>query len=200
MLKYPETINKIITKLSKLPGVGKKTAERYAFNLLNWCENDLEQFSSELSTLQEKVTLCTICGCLKDSNWCFSCDSINRDPSIVCVTAFPRDVYAIEATNTFKGIYNVLGALLSPLDGKTIDHLNIKNLVHRIDSGIVKEIVLAIDSTVEGDATALYLAGLFDHKKIKISRLAFGMPVGSSLDFVDEGTLSQAFVGRKQVQ
>ncbi|MCB1115661.1 MAG: recombination protein RecR [Chlamydiia bacterium] len=196
MLKYPKDLLTLIAHLKKLPGVGKKTAERYAFHLLGWEGSDLHAFAEGLATLKEKVQPCLDCGCLMDGVRCSFCNQEKRDRSKLCIIASPRDAYAIEETGNYQGMYHVLGTLLSPLDGKTVDHLNLPHLMERTVQLETKEVILALDSTLEGDATSLYLKEELMKKNITVSRLALGLPLGSSLDFVDEGTLSQAFSNR----
>ncbi|MCB1110251.1 MAG: recombination protein RecR [Chlamydiia bacterium] len=198
MLKYPKDLLTLIAHLRKLPGVGKKTAERYAFQLLEWEGKDLHEFAEGIATLKERVQACVKCGCLMDGMRCSFCDQERRDRTQLCIIASPRDAYAIEDTGTYRGLYHVLGALLSPLDGKTPDALNLPHLQSRIEGLGVKETILALDSTLEGDATSLYLKEQFEKLGIEVSRLALGLPLGSSLDFVDEGTLSQALSGRRK--
>jgi len=198
MLRYPKDLLTLIAHLKKLPGVGKKTAERYAFHLLDWEGKDLHEFAEGLATLKERVQACVECGCLMDGVRCTFCDHDKRDRSILCIIASPRDAYAIEETGDFRGMYHVLGTLLSPLDGKTPENLNLPQLEERIQRLGTKEIILALDSTLEGDATSLFLKEQFAKMGIEVSRLALGLPLGSSLDFVDEGTLSQAFSGRQK--
>lgn len=199
MLKYPKDLLSLIAHLKKLPGVGKKTAERYAFHLLGWKEEDLKAFSNRLGTLKAQIQSCSECGCLMEGVQCLFCDDNRRNRSILCMIASPRDVYAIEETGNFRGLYHVLGALLSPLDGKTLDCLNLPLIDHRVEQLGVKEVILALDSTLEGDATSLYLKEHLQKSGAIVTRLALGLPLGSSLDFVDEGTLSQALLGRTQV-
>ena len=197
MPNYPKSLSSLIDQLQMLPGVGKKTAERFAFHLLDWDKRNLVALSEVLSTLQQKVPLCQTCGCLMDGAICNFCGNLKRDLSTLCVVASPRDAYAIEGTGNFLGLYHVLGTLLSPLDGQTPSMLKIPKIIKRIESLEVKEVILAFDSTIEGDATALFLKEGLECMKIKVSRLALGLPVGSSLDFIDEGTLAQALTGRK---
>ncbi|MDJ0651763.1 MAG: recombination mediator RecR [Simkaniaceae bacterium] len=198
MLRYPKDLLTLIAYLKKLPGVGKKTAERYAFHLLEWAEKDLHEFSERLATLKERVQACRECGCLMGGVVCTFCSYNKRDCSILCIIASPRDAYAIEETGDFRGLYYVLGALLSPLDGKTPENLNFAQIKERIQRLGIQEVILALDSTLEGDATALYLKEQLAKMGVEVSRLALGLPLGSSLDFVDEGTLSQAFSGRQK--
>lgn len=198
MLRYPKDLLTLIAYLKKLPGVGKKTAERYAFHLLGWEGKDLNEFAEGIATLKEKVQACLDCGCLMDGVRCTFCDQEKRDRSQMCIIANPRDVYAIEETGDYRGMYHVLGTLLSPLDGKTPESLNLPQLMTRLEQLGTQEVILALDSTLEGDATSLYLKDTFMKQGIEVTRLALGLPLGSSLDFVDEGTLSQAFSGRQK--
>lgn len=196
MSRYPSELLTLISHLKKLPGVGRKTAERFAFYLLDWTEEDIKKFARQLDTLKEKVYPCEICGCLKDSEHCALCDVRLRDSSILCLVASPRDVYAIEETKVFKGLYHVIGGLLSPLEGRSIEKLNLDKLEKRLLELSIQEVIIAFDSTLEGDATALFLKQKLDKIGVKATRLAFGLPMGSSLDFVDYGTLEKAFTGR----
>lgn len=198
MLKYPKDLLTLIAHLKKLPGVGKKTAERFAFQLLEWSEKDLHEFAQGVATLKERVQACLECGCLMDGVRCMFCDQDKRDRSILCIIANPRDAYAIEETGDFRGVYHVLGTLLSPMDGKTPESLNLPLVEERILKLGTKEVILALDSTLEGDATSLFLKESLSKIGVEVSRLALGLPIGSSLDFVDEGTLSQAFSGRQK--
>lgn len=197
MTKYPKDLLTLIAHLRKFPGVGKKTAERFAFKLLRWEERELTALASLLATLKERILPCSTCGCLMEKITCHFCNDSSRNPKYMCIIASERDVYAIEETGVFNGVYHVLGTLLSPLEGKLAENLNLSLLQSRIESLGTEEIVLAIDSTLEGDATALFLKENFRNQNVKVSRLALGLPLGSSLDFVDEGTLSQAFSGRR---
>jgi recombination protein RecR len=197
MAKYPKDLLTLIAHLKKFPGVGKKTAERFAFSLLYWEEQELGELATLLASLRQRIQSCAECGCLMETTCCHFCDSKKRDTSTMCLIAYARDVYAIEETGMFNGLYHVLGTLLSPLDGKMPENLNLPLLKKRITRFGVQEIILALDSTLEGDATALFLREQLKKEGLKVSRLALGIPLGSSLDFVDEGTLSQALSGRK---
>lgn len=197
MSQYPSQLLTLIAFLKRLPGVGSKTAERFAFTLLDWSKEDLIDFSQKLSLIKEKITSCATCGCLKDTDSCLFCDTEKRDSSTLCIVSSPRDVYAIEETRAFKGTYHVIGGLFSPIEGKSIPQESLHKLLTRLDTNLIKEVVIALDSTLEGDATSLYVKKQLDTKGIPTTRLAFGLPVGSSLDFVDHGTLEKAFTGRR---
>jgi len=195
MTQYPSELLTLIAYLKKLPGIGRKTAERFAFYLLDWPDEDLKKFGTQLRVLKEKIHPCDVCGCLKDGENCSFC--IRRDASLLCLVSSPRDVYAIEETKAFKGLYHVIGGLLSPLEGRSIEQLKLDKLEKRLTENTIQEVVIAFDSTLEGDATALFLKQKLDAHGIKATRLAFGLPMGSSLDFVDYGTLEKAFTGRR---
>lgn len=195
MTKYPLALQQLIASLKLLPGVGSKTAERFAFQLLTWQEEELQHFSDIISTLKSKIQACPACGCLKDKSDCEFCDPDKRDSSLLCIISSPKDAYAIEETHTYKGLYHVLGGLLSPLDGRTAERLNLPHLIDRISRLQIREVIIALDSTLEGDATALYLKEQL--KGIQVSRLALGLPMGSPLEYVDGGTLSRALIGRQ---
>lgn len=194
---YPKTLLQIIQYLKKLPGVGTKTAERFAFQLLQWTEPELQEFSYQLRDLKKNITTCSECGCLMGDKTCTFCSSENRDSSLLCILSSPRDVFAIEATSSFKGRYHIIEHLLSPLDNRQADQINLPKIKTRIDKLHAKEVILAFDSTLEGDTTALFLKQKCSDWNVKISRLALGLPMGSSLEYIDEGTLSRALMGRQ---
>jgi recombination protein RecR len=197
MAKYPPALEQLMTLLKLLPGVGSKTAERFAFQMLTWEEAPLAQLSELASTLKRQVPQCPICFCLSSLEGCPFCDSTRRDPSTICIIGSPKDAYAIEETHTYKGLYHVLGSLLSPLDGRTTQQLNLPPLLERLRSHPIHEVIIALDSTLEGDATALYLKEKISELSIPVYRLAFGLPMGSPLEYVDGGTLSRALSGRQ---
>jgi recombination protein RecR len=199
--KYPETLQALISHLKKLPGVGLRTAERFAFELLRWKPEQLAAFGLHLSALPQNIISCPTCGCLqnRDESACQFCNPSLRDPTSLCILSSPRDVYSIEETRAFKGLYHVIEHLLSPLDGRHASSLRIDRIGQRIEQHGIKEVILAFDSTLEGDTTALYLKEQLASYSISISRLAFGLPVGSSLEYIDGGTLARALFGRQTV-
>jgi recombination protein RecR len=196
MARYPTTLQQIILFLKKFPGIGTKSAERLAFHLLTWQEPEITSFASLLSHLKESITQCPDCQCLMEKNLCPFCKDTGRDTMQLCIISSPKDAFAIEETGSFKGLYHVIGALLSPIEGKSVEHLQLDRLKKRLDTLPIKEIIIALDSTLEGDTTSLYLKEFIDRLNIAVSRLAFGLPLGSSLEFVDGGTLARAFLGR----
>ncbi len=197
MVNYPEELQKLINHLKKLPGVGKTTAERFAFALLKWKEAELQTLGRCLAALPANIKPCPDCGCLISRNTCRMCDLKERDSRVICIISSPKDAYLIENTGIYRGLYHVIDSLLSPMEGRGIEKLHLEKLEARLDKSSVKEVVLALDSTLEGDATALFLKNHLQPKNLKISRLAFGLPVGSSLEYIDGGTLARALSGRQ---
>ncbi len=197
-MRYPDHLLKLIQVLKRLPGVGNKSAERYAFHLLTCSQEQLNELGSVISSAKANLQQCQECGCLTGKEGCLFCLDTHRHSHIICVIASPRDVFAIEETQEYRGLYHVLDGLLSPLDRRGPDQLALPQLKKRLIDLHVQEVVIALDSTLEGDATALFLKQELSDYPIQISRLAFGLPMGSSLDYVDGGTLARALSGRNQ--
>jgi recombination protein RecR len=195
-MKLPHHLLVVIDHLKKLPGVGTKSAERFAFEMLSWSDAELNAFASVVKEIPAKLTLCQECGCLIEPGKCTYCLQTPSSKPLMCIVAAPRDVFAIESTREFKGHYHVLGALLSPLDGIGTDSLPMGKLKHRISLLGIKEVVIALDSTIEGDATSLYIKQELTPLGVEVSRLEFGLPMGSSIDYVDGGTLARALSAR----
>ncbi len=194
---YPEQVMKLINCFKRLPGVGSRTAERYAFSLLNWPSDTLSEMGETVSNVRERVAYCDICGAMMEpKSSCPHCTDESRDRSIICVVASAKDIFIVEDTRQYRGLYHVVGGVLSPLEGMHPEDLSFANLKERIEDAGIKEVIIALDSTLEGDATALYLKRNLESLGIIVSRLAFGMPMGSSLDFIDGGTLACAIAGR----
>lgn len=197
MAIFPKKISQLIERLKKLPGVGSKTAERFVFELLSWKEKDLELFGMGILSLKDNIWNCQECGCLYDKEQSCQFCSDKRNPHLLCIIASPKEVFSIEQTHIYNGLYHVLGHLISPLEGKDPESLNLNHLAERIKKLQTKEIIIALDSTLEGDATALFLHEYLRNQNIKITRLAFGLPIGFNFDYVDQGTLALALSGRK---
>lgn len=195
-MKYPSHLVKLIEVLKRLPGVGSKSAERFAFDMLQWQSAQLQEMADIIAQTPERLRHCETCGCLMGDLPCTFCDGARMSSGTLCVIASPRDVFAIEATREFRGSYHVLGGLLSPMEGRGPESLHLPALLTRIAQGAIREVILALDSTLEGDATALYLKNALERFPLVVSRLAFGLPMGSSLDYVDGGTLARALSGR----
>ncbi|MES2199702.1 MAG: recombination mediator RecR [Chlamydiota bacterium] len=198
MSKLPPQIQKMIAQLRKLPGVGAKTAERYAFRLIEWNVESLELLSQTITSLSKEIKHCPTCHCLKGDTLCEFCDTTKRDTQALCIVSYAKDIYPIEETRVFKGLYHVLGGVFSPLQGQNIEKIDVQKIKNRIESHNIKDVILALDSTLEGDATALFLKEEMKNWNLSISRLAFGIPLGSALDYVDPGTLTRALLGRLQ--
>ena len=194
MNSFPESVNQLIRELSRLPGIGQKTAQRLTFHILKSDQNDVERLARSLMDIKEKTGSCTICGAITETDPCGICSDSKRDDYLICIVEDAQDIYAFEKTNSFRGKYHVLGGVISPLDGIGPDDLNLEKLYDRIEPGT--EIVLATNPSVEGDTTALYLAKVLTKKKVKITRLARGIPVGSEIEYMDEITLIRAMEGR----
>lgn len=195
-MKYPSHLLKLISVLRRLPGVGTKSAERYAFQLLTWSPELLRDMAHTIQEVPLRLKHCSECGCLKGEEACSLCDPKRVATQKLCVIASPRDAFAIESTQEYKGLYHVLGGILSPLQGMDAEHLLLHKLLERIQRHQINEVVIALDSTIEGDATSLYIRQELEPLNIRITRLAFGLPMGSSLDYVDGGTLARALSGR----
>jgi len=195
-MKYPRHLLQLIAELKKLPGVGHKSAERFAFHLLNRPQHELEAMAETIKKTGSEIQKCLECGALKEGGPCSFCHDHKRDPHILCLVATPKDLFAIEQTHEFRGLYHVLGGVLNPIAGKGPEKLSIPTLLNRIQQGTITEVIIALDSTLEGDATSLYLKQILSSYPLTISRLAFGLPMGSSFDYIDGGTLARAFSGR----
>lgn len=199
MLNYANSVAKLIEELAKLPGIGPKTAQRLAFHILKGTKEDAYKLAKAIVTAKEKVIYCSVCCNLTDVKTCNICSNINRDKSIICVVEDSRDVAALERTKDFKGLYHVLHGYISPMEGIGPEQLKIKELLERLQKEEVKEIVIATNSSVEGEATALYLAKLIKPLGIRVTRIAQGIPAGGDIEYADEVTLSRAFLGRLEM-
>lgn len=189
-------MNRLIHELSKLPGIGPKTAQRLAFYVLNLSQEEIHKLADSLYEVKLKILYCEICGHLTEVSPCDLCTDKNRDPSVICVVEESKDVIAMEKTKVFKGQYHVLGGAISPLEGIGPENLRIKELMQRTAGRQVHEIIIATDPNVEGEATALYLGKILRPLGLKVTRLARGLPVGGDLEYVDEITLGKAMEGR----
>lgn len=186
-------------KFASLPGIGMKSAQRLAYHVMSMNEGDVEDFAQALIDAKKNVRCCKCCQNLTEREICPICSDGDRDKSVICVVENPKDVSAFERTREYGGVYHVLHGLLSPMDGVTPDSLRIKELLARIAQGGVEEVIMATNPTVEGDATAMYIAGLLKPLGVKVSRLAFGLPVGGILEYADEVTLFKALENRSDM-
>ena len=194
---FPQALRDLIGHFKRLPGIGQRTAERLALALLDWSERDLQQLGDELAKLHERVMPCTICGNFADGDRCVICRAANREPSQICVVEHPGQVAVIETSGCYRGHYHVLGGRLQPLEGKGPEDLRVAALWERIRAGSVQELILALSSDVEGEATASYLAAEFGTAVQRISRIAAGVPVGADLSYADAMTVAVAMAERR---
>lgn len=192
---YPKKFEDLIQAYSKLPGVGRKTAERYAFTTLNWDEEWINEFITSLSAVKDGIKRCKVCGNLSDGDKCEFCMNDTRNHNVICIVQSPKDIAAIESMQEYNGVYHVLNGLINVQKGILPENLNIQSLVNRINNDI-EEVIIATDPTVEGETTALYITKLLAGKA-KVTRLAHGIPMGGHLDYTDAHTLLKAFEGRK---
>lgn len=195
MKVFIEPIGRLINEFSKLPGVGAKTAQRFAYKVVNMSDEEAENFAEAIKNVKKNVHYCKICGNFSEDDVCDVCK--NRSSETICVVKEPKDVIAIEKLNEYNGVYHVLHGTISPLDGIGPDDINVKGLLERIKNGGVTEVIMATNPDVEGEATAMYITGLIKPLGVKVTRLAHGIPIGTDLEYADEVSLARAFVDRK---
>ena len=198
-MKTLKSLERLQESLAKLPSVGKRSAERMAFAMLEMDDEDLNEFADAIKELKSKIHFCKICGNITEDEICEVCSDSERDRSLLMVVSTPKDVIAFENTDGYKGLYHVLGGTISLSKGKGIEDLNIDSLLSRVDEGEIKEIIIATNPTVDGETTALYLAKLLQDKPVSVTRLAYGLPMGGHLDYADALTLEKAIEGRRKI-
>lgn len=196
---YPKSIATLIEHFQKFPSVGPKSAQRMAFYLLRMPMSEVQKFAQSIVEAKENTHTCEVCFNLSSTSPCEICTSPKRDRSTICVVAETKDLIAVEKTNEYEGLYHVLQGLISPMDGIGADDIRIKELLNRLTNDEVKEVILALSPSVEGEATSLYLSKLIKPFGIKISRIAFGLPVGADLEYADEITIARAIEGRREI-
>ncbi len=197
MAAYTKSMRELINYFKNLPGVGAKTAERFAFYILKSSKEDIDRFTQAIKNVKEQVRFCKICGNLSENDLCDICSDPRRDKTIVCVVEEPKDLALIEKSGQYKGTYHVLFGSIAPLDGITPEDLRIKELLDRAKPGSIKEVILATNSNAEGETTALYISNELKSYKVKITRIAYGIPVGENFDYIDQATLAKAMEGRR---
>lgn len=197
-MDYPAAVARLIDELRKLPGIGPKSAQRIAFHLLRGTREETSRLSEAVGTLLDGVRTCTVCHAISDSELCGHCSDPARNDKTICVVEEPQDVVAIERTRDYRGRYHVLHGALSPLSGVGPEELRTKELLERVRGGAVEEVILATSPTVEGEATAVYLARLLKPAGVRVTRIAMGVPVGSDLEWADEVTMAKALEGRRE--
>jgi len=196
---YALPIARLIEEFSKLPGIGKRSAERLAFHILKQPTESVERFSEALTEAKKKITFCPVCHSLTDVVPCSICSNPKRDTSVICVVENPKDILAMEKTKEFNGVYHVLHGVISPIDGIGPDDIKIKELLLRTKNDNVKEIIMATNPSIEGEATAMYISNLFKNFGVKVTRIAHGLPVGGELEYADEITITRALEGRQEI-
>ena len=200
MRQYPRALNKLINELGKLPGIGGKTAQRLAFHILSLSEREAEALAESIVSAKKNLRYCSECGNLTDQDKCLICSDATRDRSVICVVETPQDVVAMERIREYKGLYHVLHGAISPAEGIGPNDINLKSLITRLQaSDEVKEIIIATNPNIEGEATAMYISRLLKPAGIKVTRIAHGIPVGGDLEYADEVTLLKAMEGRREL-
>ena len=196
---FPAALQNLADQFARLPGIGSKTAQRLAFHVLSLPLEDAEEFANAILEAKKQVHTCPVCQNLTDREICPICDDPTRDQRLICVVAEPKDVIAMERSREFRGTYHVLHGVISPLNHVTQDDIKVKELLMRVGSGDVREIIMATNPDTEGEATAMYISRLLRPMEVKVTRLAYGVPVGSPLEYADEVTLSRALEGRQEI-
>ena len=199
MQYFPTALQELADQFARLPGIGGKTAQRLAFHVLSLPLEDAQGFADAIMDAKKTVHTCPVCQNLTDQEICPICDDVMRDRGQICVVAEPKDVIAMERSREFNGVYHVLLGVISPLNHVTQDDIKIRELLHRVSDGGVREVIMATNPDTEGEATAMYISRLLRPMEIKVTRLAYGMPVGSQLEYADEVTLSRALEGRQEI-
>jgi len=190
---------KLIEQFERMPGIGRKSAQRLAFYILNMNKDEAKAFTDTIIQAHEKIRRCKVCSDLTDDELCYVCKNVSRDKSIICVVEDSRDVLAIERTHEFHGVYHVLHGVISPMNNIGPEDITVKALISRLGSDEVKEVIMATNPTVEGEATAMYISRLIKPLGLSVTRLAYGVPVGADLEYADEVTLSRALEGRREI-
>ena len=198
-MNLPEPLERLGEELRHLPGIGSKSAQRLAFHLLKTPREGVERLAQAMRDVKERMTYCSVCGNITDADPCAYCTAADRDQALICVVEDPQNVAAIEKTRGFKGVYHVLMGALSPLHGVGPDDLKIRPLLERVAPGTIREVILATNPTVDGEATAIYLTRLLKPLGVRVSRIATGVPVGSDLEYADEITMQKAMEGRREL-
>ena len=198
-MKYPKTLNELIECFKKLPGIGEKTAERYALSSLELSDEILELFSTSLKSLKKNIKRCSICNNFSEGDICEICKIQDRDKQTICLVESPKNVVLFEKLGIYNGVYHVLDGLISPLDGINPEDIKINKLIDRIDKENIKEVIIAIKPGIEGETTALYITKLLENKNVKITKIAHGIPLGIDMEYIDALTLEQALEDRTSI-
>lgn len=198
-MNYPSSLNLLIESFKKLPSIGEKSAERLAFAVMNLENDDIETFSNSIKDVKHKIRKCTICGNITEDNECDICKDSNREKNVICVVEDAKNIILLEKMGSYKGKYHVLNGLISPMDGMGPDDISIEPLINRIKEEEIKEIILAISPTLEGETTSLYISKLLEGKDVIVSKIAHGIPMGADMEYLDPMTLSMALLNRNKI-
>ena len=198
-MNYPTVIQDLIECFKKIPGVGEKTAERYVLSLLEMEEETLEHFSNQLRNLKKNIVRCKICNNLSENDVCEICKDQSRDHSTICVVEEPKNVFSFEKSGTYMGTYHVLDGLISPLEGIRPENINIPSLLKRVEEEQIKEVIIAVKACVEGETTAIYIAKKLEGTGVKVSKIAYGIPLGADMGYIDSSTLEISLENRQQI-
>ena len=198
-MKDLKSLERLEESFNKLPSIGKRSAERLAYSILDMSNDDVDEFCNALKGVKNKIHVCPVCGAYTEDELCDICADGSRDKSVLLVVSYPKDVISFEAMNTYRGLYHVLGGIISVQNGKSIDELNIPELIERVKDSEVKEIIIATNPTIEGETTAIYLSKILKDYVPNITRLAYGLQMGGTLDYTDSLTLAKAIEGRRKI-
>lgn len=198
-MNYPESLNNLINSLKKLPSIGEKSAERLAFAIMNMDDEDINLFSSSILDVKSKIKKCSICGNITESDNCNICTNEERDDSIICVVEDSKNIITLEKMGSYNGKYHVLNGLISPMNGKGPNDIEITSLVNKVKNNNIKEVIIAISPTLEGETTALYISKLLESTNVLVSKIAYGIPMGADMEYLDPMTLSMALNNRNKI-
>lgn len=198
-MNYPKIIQSLIDCFKKIPGVGEKTAERYVLSLLDMDDDVLNEFADHLKNLKHKIVRCKVCHNLSEGEICDICKDTTRDHSTICVVEEPKNVFSFEKAGTYLGTYHVLDGLISPLEGIRPENINIASLLERVEKESIKEVIIAVKACVEGETTAMYIAKKLENKNVKVSKIAYGVPLGADMGYIDASTLEISLENRQQI-
>ena len=198
-MNYPDSLNNLINSLKKLPSIGEKSAERLAFAIMNMEDEDINLFSSSILDVKSKIKKCSICGNITESDKCNICINNDRDDSIICVVEDSKNIITLEKMGSYNGKYHVLNGLISPMNGKGPNDIEISSLVNKVKNNEIKEVIIAISPTLEGETTALYISKLLESTNVLVSKIAYGIPMGADMEYLDPMTLSMALNNRNKI-
>ena len=198
-MKTLKSLERLEESFNKLPSIGKRSAERLAYSILDMPNEDVEEFCNALKSIKDKIHVCPVCGAYTEDEQCDICSDSSRDQSTLLVVSYPKDVISFENMNTYRGLYHVLGGIISVQNGKSIDELNIPSLIERVKNGNFREVIIATNPTIEGETTAIYLSKILSDYINNVTRLAYGLQMGATLDYTDSLTLAKAIEGRRKI-